>query len=615
MRIERAPLAARDFPRQTTRHDPQPRSRPHAATHPSLPTTKAAEPIQLFNGKDLTGWEFASSDPNDKIENVWSVKDGVIHCVGHPSGYIRTKDDYTNFKLKVQWRTIKAGNSGVLIRMQCPPDKVWPRGIECQLNTNDAGDIWNIDKFPFTTDPTRVHERQTVKLHDSSEKPLGEWNQYEITADGGDLELKVNDVIQNTATDCAVLPGKIILQSEGAEIEFKNIELTPLPSRGTGAEHVGATRLFNGKDLTGWKSYMKDGSDFTKVWTAEKGVLKYAGAKSANTGYLYTEKDFANYMLRVQYRFTGRKGDSGVLLHVQDEEKIWPQCLEAQGMSGDGGDIWLLDGMKATPTSQPTSSAKHSPQQIKKYEPSSEKKLGDWNQYDITAQGDKVDLRVNYILQNCTVIKVDPQSGKIALQAQDAPMEFKDIELWPLFDPSVPREYKRVPGLEGWHITGTGNWTCKDGVIEGWQSKETHTYTHLVTDKSYHNFKIHITYKIPLGNSGLYFRLIEDTNGDVHGIQSEIDRVRDAGGMYESWGRGWLSLASKEEVAKHWKIGEWNDMDIEAHDTHVVVHVNGWQASETNDAGLVQEGPFGLQIHGGQDVDVLFKDIKIEELP
>src|SRR3954469_9323896 len=124
-----------------------------------------AAAVQLFNGKDFSGWSYCATDANSKLEDVWSVRgdggDGVMHCKGKPVGYIRTNKDYTNFVLKVQWRVIKAGNSGVLIRIQAPPDHVWPQGIECQLNTGDSGDIWNIGKFPMTTDSSRTQGRRT----------------------------------------------------------------------------------------------------------------------------------------------------------------------------------------------------------------------------------------------------------------------------------------------------------------------------------------------------------------------------------------------------------------------------------------------------------------------
>src|ERR1051326_5929593 len=87
--------------------------------------------ISLFNGQDLSGWTGVFNDPKVKTEDVFTVRAGVIRDVGHPGGYIRTNDDYTNFVLHVKWRFIKPGNSGVLIRVQ-PPDKVWPKSAECR---------------------------------------------------------------------------------------------------------------------------------------------------------------------------------------------------------------------------------------------------------------------------------------------------------------------------------------------------------------------------------------------------------------------------------------------------------------------------------------------------
>src|SRR4051794_10670190 len=81
---------------------------------------RAADSIELFNGKDLSGWKWICKEPDTKADDVWSVRDGVLHCKGTPLGYIRINDDYTNFILKVEWRTLKAGNGGVLLRAQAP---------------------------------------------------------------------------------------------------------------------------------------------------------------------------------------------------------------------------------------------------------------------------------------------------------------------------------------------------------------------------------------------------------------------------------------------------------------------------------------------------------------
>ncbi|MBL7133077.1 MAG: DUF1080 domain-containing protein [Phycisphaerae bacterium] len=186
---------------------------------------KYGEAIRLFNGKDLDGWTLSS----DKLKETWSAKDGVLANTGKPGGYIRTTKDYTSYVLHLQLRHLKKGNSGVLLRVT-GPDKVWPRSIEAQGMAGSLGDIFNIGNFPMKTAKGRTRGRHTPKMHPSNEKPLGEWNRYELRLIGGDLELEVNGLVQNIATDCEVIAGKIAIQSEGAPMEYRNIVLVPVVS-------------------------------------------------------------------------------------------------------------------------------------------------------------------------------------------------------------------------------------------------------------------------------------------------------------------------------------------------------------------------------------------------
>jgi hypothetical protein len=179
--------------------------------------------VRLFNGEDLAGWTPSS----DALKDTFGVSGGVITDTGKPAGYLRTEADHTSYALSLQLKHVSGGNSGVLVRAQLP-DKVWPKSIECQGQTGSMGDIWNIDKFPMTVDPARTEGRRTKKLHDSNERPLGEWNDYDITMSGGDLAIRVNNLLQNTAADCDVVPGKICLQAEGSAKEFRNIVLVPI---------------------------------------------------------------------------------------------------------------------------------------------------------------------------------------------------------------------------------------------------------------------------------------------------------------------------------------------------------------------------------------------------
>jgi Domain of Unknown Function (DUF1080) len=202
------------------------------------PAAKPAQEIRLFNGRDLSGWTFYLADPNAKLGDVWSVDrdQGIIICKGRPLGYIRTLNDYTNYVLRLEWRfnpiTKQAGNSGVLLRVT-GPDKVWPRCIEAQLQSGEAGDFWLVDGARLNTPAERVDQgtpRHRLRTR-TNEKPIGEWNQYEITVDGDRIALRVNGELLNEGTGAEEVPGKIALQSEGAEIHFRNIRLTPLPHR------------------------------------------------------------------------------------------------------------------------------------------------------------------------------------------------------------------------------------------------------------------------------------------------------------------------------------------------------------------------------------------------
>jgi len=183
--------------------------------------------IELWNGKDFSGWKLFLRDPNVDVKTVWSVKDGVIRCEGKPVGYMRTEADYAEYKLHVEWRWPEgAGNSGVLLHMS-EPDRVWPKSIECQLASGNAGDFWVIGGTDFKEHTDKKH-RRVAKKAESSEKPLGEWNSYDIICKGNTIRVFVNGVLQNEATGTTVKSGKICLQSEGKPIEFRNIYIEPL---------------------------------------------------------------------------------------------------------------------------------------------------------------------------------------------------------------------------------------------------------------------------------------------------------------------------------------------------------------------------------------------------
>ncbi|HUW19955.1 MAG TPA: DUF1080 domain-containing protein [Sedimentisphaerales bacterium] len=189
--------------------------------------------VALWNSKDFTGWKRVAADKNVDVNRVWSIRDGVIRCEGKPDGYIRTEADYSNYKLHLEWRWVEQPtNSGVLLHAG-GPDKVWPKCIECQLKSGNAGDFVLIGGTGIGVDGRFIQDVSkpyvvVPKKQQSSEKAAGRWNTYDIICRGGTIVNYVNGVLQNEGTNASQTYGKICLQSEGSPIEFRNIYIEPL---------------------------------------------------------------------------------------------------------------------------------------------------------------------------------------------------------------------------------------------------------------------------------------------------------------------------------------------------------------------------------------------------
>ena len=169
--------------------------------------------------------------------------------------------------------------------------------------------------------------------------------------------------------------------------------------------------------------------------------------------------------------------------------------------------------------------------------------------------------------------------------------------------------------LSGWHALPGGSWKVEDGILVGRSDSKEERHGILVSDKEYKNFEIEVVFKAVKGNSGLYFRV--DETGDMYGVagfQAEIHPEEFVGGLYETGGRQWVSQPTAEEVKKYNQVGDWNTMRVRAVDGDIKVIVNGTTtASLKNDSGR-KKGHFGLQLHGGQEMLVMFKTIRIKEL-
>jgi hypothetical protein len=207
----------------------------------------AAETIALFNGKNLNGWhaDVPAADGKENKNPSFIVRNGLLVSLGSPGGHLITDKEFSDYKLTVEYRfPDKPGNCGVLIHasdLRALYD-MFPKSIEVQMQHGSAGDFWCIQENIEVPDmekrrPRREGQkfggakedaRQILNLTDGSEKPPGEWNTMTIEARGDEIIVHVNGDLVNHGTNATATKGKIALQAEGSEVEFRKVELTPL---------------------------------------------------------------------------------------------------------------------------------------------------------------------------------------------------------------------------------------------------------------------------------------------------------------------------------------------------------------------------------------------------
>ena len=204
------------------------------------------EPKSLFNGRDLSGWEVdVPADSNVRVRNPFIVRNGLLVSLGEPRGHLLTDASYRDYRLEVEYRfSATPGNAGVLVHASTLRAlyKMLPRSIEVQMESGNAGDFWCILEDIRVPDmearrgpraewgTTEGKLRRIRNLTDNSEKPVGEWNTLVIEAVGRSIKVWVNGDLVNDGSDATADHGRIALQSEGSEVEFRKLWLTPVSS-------------------------------------------------------------------------------------------------------------------------------------------------------------------------------------------------------------------------------------------------------------------------------------------------------------------------------------------------------------------------------------------------
>ena len=205
----------------------------------------------LFNGKDLSGWVNVNTD-----EDTWTVRDGLLVCSGHPIGVMRTEKQYENFLLHIEWRHMEAGgNSGVFAWSTgtVAEGRRLPKGLEVQMLELDwvnqhklkdgtlppiayvHGELFGAGGLQTTPDNPRGSRSKSIE---NRCKGKGEWNVYDVVCVDGVVKLSVNGKFVNGVSRASVKKGYLCLESEGAEIHFRNIRIMELPPGVTSAEQT-----------------------------------------------------------------------------------------------------------------------------------------------------------------------------------------------------------------------------------------------------------------------------------------------------------------------------------------------------------------------------------------
>ncbi len=403
--------------------------------------------IHLFNGKNFDGWykfikdRGKDNDPN----NVFTVKNGIINISGEEWGCITTQKEYKNYKLVLEYkwgekthgsRLNNARDNGVLFHSKGADGAwsgTWMYSIECNIIEGGTGDfivvgdksddflltslvapekqngsyISQVDGDPVTVNSGRINwygrdpgwkDEKGYRGVNDVENQVGEWNRLECIAKGNEIYIYLNGTLVNYALHSKPSEGRIQIQSEGAEILYRRVDLTPLPEEPSYIPE-GYRGLFNGKDLTGWKVHG------TEKWYVDNGELVCESGPDKKYGYLSTAKQYKNFILELDFKQEA-DGNSGIFVRSNIkgtdisgwQVEVAPSGMHTGGVyeSGPGGRGWLI-------------------------QPAAEKEKvlnqGQWNHMRIQVKGDQITSWLNGIeMIQLKDAKFGSGNGAVALQ-------------------------------------------------------------------------------------------------------------------------------------------------------------------------------------------------------
>jgi hypothetical protein len=387
---------------------------------------RAAGWRMLFDGGSWAGWRSYGKDAPPA--RGWEIEDGSLRVIaGGGGGDIVTEEEFGDFELCLEFKVSPNANSGIMYRVAETRDYPWQTGPEYQVLDDARDEAKN-----------RLHSVGAVydlylPADDKPVRPAGAWNEARIRIRDGvaqhflngakvaEYDMKSPEWAARIAGSkfagyegFGVQPrGRIALQDHGDDVWYRNIRVRDLDGENGAA-------VFNGRDLSGWGHFLTGEADPSMTWSVEDGAIVCTGSPN---GYLKTEGVYRDFVLRFQWRWspvTKRAGNSGVLLRTVGEDKCWPDCVEAQLMSGNAGDFVNLSG-----------AAMEMPRAEGRFGRKShgaERPIGEWNEYEIVCEGDRIALFVNGEKVN-EASGCPERAGVIGLQSEGAEIHFRAIEV------------------------------------------------------------------------------------------------------------------------------------------------------------------------------------------
>ena len=387
----------------------------------------------------------------------------------------------------------------------------------------------------------------------------------------------------------------------------------------------GFTSLFNGQDLSGW---VKRGGS-AEYHVADGSIVGKCVPDTPGNTFLCSEKEFGNFILRLQYRFL-EPGNSGVQFRSAarpegDRERVYGYQYEMtpggestgriydEGRRGHKfGVIWLdaytpQDRLDAAQASV---------------------KEGEWNDVEIQCVGPSIKTWLNGKLV-VDIFDSFSMTGFFGLQihaGKSGSVAWRNIRVkdlgtsqWePFFVKGDDGKYQ----LAGARFVLPEEWSfTEDGVLHGQHSKDQKKDGLVISEKDYDNFIARVTYRMHGGNSALYFRAAEtEAPWVLRGFQNEIANGGKDSALWHTAGiidgktipgRGWV-VSNDEFVEKvRNKDGQWNTTCTAAYGDRLVQMLNGFCTSDIIDKECEKTGKLGLQMHGGTDCEMFFKDFEV----